>query len=100
MTIYTETRFDRAAWQSVPVANWTFEATAPDRLTVTRNGESKTVRIIPDGSFVVALRKTYIRAAGGAEGLYKTLAHWAAEAAPSCWLEKVLHWAFESCKAA
>lgn len=63
MTAYTETTFDRSIWQSVPMANWTFEITAPDRLTVTRNGETKTVRIVPDGSFVVALRKTYIRAA-------------------------------------
>lgn len=100
MTIYTETTFDRSIWQSVPVASWTFEITAPDRLTVTRNGESKTVRIVPDGSFVVALRKTYIRAAGGAEGLFKSMTEWANEGFPSCWLEKVLHWAFESCKAA
>ena len=64
MTAYTETTFDRSIWQSVPMANWTFEITAPDRLTVTRNGETKTVRIVPDGSFVVALRQTYMISPG------------------------------------
>ncbi len=100
MINYTETAFNLETRQSEPVARWTVETTAADLLTVSRNGERKTVKIVPDGSFVVALKKTYIRAAGGAEGLYKTLDRWAAESCPSCWLGKVLRWAFFDCKPA
>lgn len=100
MITYTETAFNMETRQSEPVARWTIETTAADLLTVSRNGERKTVKIVPDGSFVVSLKKTYIRAAGGAEGLYKTLDRWAAESCPSCWLGKVLRWAFFDCKPA
>lgn len=100
MITYTETAFNMETRQSEPVARWTIETTAADLLTVSRNGERKTVKIVPDGSFVVSLKKTYIRAAGGAEGLYKTLDRWAAEDFPAALLLKVLRWAFFDCKPA
>lgn len=100
MITYTETAFNLETRQSEPVARWTIETTAADLLTVSRNGEQKTVKIVPDAAFAYSLKKTYIRAAGGAEGLYKTLDRWAAESCPSCWLGKVLRWAFFDCKPA
>lgn len=57
MITYTETAFNMETRQSEPVARWTVETTAADLLTVSRNGERKTVKIVPDGSFVVALKK-------------------------------------------
>lgn len=100
MITYTETVFNMEARKVEPVARWAVEITAADLLTVTRNGEQKTVKIVPDSGFVYSLKKTYIRAADGAEGLYKALERWAAEHAPSCFLNKVLRWAFFDCKPA
>lgn len=100
MITYTETAFNMEARKVEPVARWTVETTAADLLTVSRNGEQKTVKIVPDDEFVYSLKKTYIRAAGGAEGLYKALDLWAAERCPSCLLNKVLRWAFFDCKPA
>lgn len=99
-TTYTERRlvdYQADLWRETL---WTFAVTGSDLLTVTRNGEKKTVRVVHDSGFVVALRKSYIRAANGAEGLHKSMSTWANERFPSCWLEKVLHWAFETCKPA
>ena len=73
---------------------------AADLLSVSRNGEQKTVKIVSDAAFAYSLKKTYIRAAGGAEGLYKTLYRWAAEDFPAALLFKVLRWAFFDCKPA
>ena len=73
MITYTETMFNMETRQPEPVARWTVETAAADLLTVTRNGEQKTVKIVPDSGFVYSLKKTYIRAADGAEGLYKAL---------------------------
>ncbi len=100
MITYTETMFNMETRQPEPVARWTVETAAADLLTVTRNDEQKTVKIVPDSGFVYSLKKTYIRAADGAEGLYKALERWAAEPAPSCFLNKVLRWAFFDCKPA
>ena len=100
MITYTETVFNMEARKVEPVARWAVEITAADLLTVTRNGEQKTVKIVPDSGFVYSLKKTYIRAAGGAEGLYKALDRWAAEDFPAALLLKVLRWAFFDCKPA
>lgn len=100
MITYTETAFNMETRQSEPVARWTVETTAADLLTVSRNGEQKTVKIVPDAAFAYSLKKNYIRAAGGAEGLYKTLDRWAAEDFPAALLLKVLRWAFFDCKPA
>lgn len=100
MITYTETAFNMETRQSEPVARWTVETTAADLLTVSRNGEQKTVKIVPDAAFAYSLKKTYIRAAGGAEGLYKMLDRWAAEDFPAALLLKVLRWAFFDCKPA
>jgi hypothetical protein len=100
MITYTETVFNMEARKVEPVARWAVEITAADLLTVTRNGEQKTVKIVPDSGFVYSLKKTYIRAADGAEGLYKALERWAAEDFPAALLLKVLRWAFFDCKPA
>lgn len=100
MITYTETAFNMENRQSEPVARWTVETTAADLLTVSRNGEQKTVKIVPDAAFAYSLKKNYIRAAGGAEGLYKALDRWAAEDFPAALLLKVLRWAFFDCKPA
>lgn len=100
MITYTETIFNTEARQSEPVARWTVETTAADLLTISRDGVRKTVKIVPDSAFAYSLKKTYIRAAGGAEGLYKTLDRWAAEDFPAALLLKVLRWAFFDCKPA
>ena len=100
MITYTETAFNMETRQSEPVARWTVETTAADLLTVSRNGEQKTVKIVPDAAFAYSLKKNYIRAAGGAEGLYKMLDRWAAEDFPAALLLKVLRWAFFDCKPA
>ena len=63
MITYTETVFNMEARKVEPVARWAVEITAADLLTVTRNGEQKTVKIVPDSGFVYSLKKTYIRAA-------------------------------------
>lgn len=100
MINYIETTYNMDTREVEPVARWTVEITAHDLLTVSRDGERKTVKIVPDFEFVYSLKKTYIRAADGAEGLYKAMDRWAAERFPSCFLDKVLHWAFFDCKPA
>lgn len=100
MITYTETAFNMEARKVEPVARWAVETTAADLLTVSRNGEQKTVKIVPDAALAYSLKKPYIRAAGGAEGLYKTLDRWAAEDFPAALLLKVLRWAFFDCKPA
>lgn len=100
MITYTETAFNMEARKVEPVARWAVDITAADLLTVSRNGEQKTVKIVPDAAFAYSLKKAYIRAAGGAEGLYKALDRWAAEDFPAALLLKVLRWAFFDCKPA
>ena len=57
MITYTETMFNMETRQPEPVARWTVETAAADLLTVTRNGEQKTVKIVPDSGFVYSLKK-------------------------------------------
>ena len=64
MITYTETAFNMEARKVEPVARWAVETTAADLLTVSRNGEQKTVKIVPDAAFAYSLKKTYIRATG------------------------------------
>lgn len=57
------------------VTNWTI-AIYPDKndiLTISRNGEYKTVRVISDPEWAVKVMKTQVKASGGAKGLFDLL---------------------------
>ena len=101
MTTYTERRlldYNADLWAD-PIV-WTFETTSRDELTITRNGEKKTVLVIEDSAFTYKLQKSCIMAYGGARGLCATLASWANENFCLSLLNKVLHHAFDICRPA
>lgn len=101
MTTYTERRlldYNADLWAD-PIV-WTFETTSRDELTITRNGEKKTVLVIEDSAFTYKLQKSRILAQGGAPGLCATLTAWANENFCLSLLNKVLHHAFEVCRPA
>lgn len=57
------------------VTNWTI-AIYPyknDILTISRNGEYKTVRVISDPEWAIKVMKTQVKAIGGAKGLFDFL---------------------------
>lgn len=101
MTTYTERRlldYNAGIWAD-PIA-WTFTADGPDRLTVTRDGVAKSVRVENCGEFAYKLQKSRILAQGGAPGLCATLAAWANENFCLSLLNKFLHHAFDVCRPA
>lgn len=78
--------------------DWAFWAEGRNRLTVERDGEQKTVKVVHDGEFIVKLMKTQIKAMGGAVQLVKFMVEEFKDSDFSVWAWKVLHWAFDSCK--
>ena len=99
---YEERHFNMNGREWIVDAVWSF-ATYPgdnEHFTVTRNGESKTILVENDVSFVIGLRKTKILASGGAHGLFNFIDNALFEDFNAVWAWKALKHAFFTCKAA
>lgn len=99
---YEERHFDMNNREWTVDAVWSFAVYAGDdeHFTITRNGESKTIQVEKDDSFVVGLRKTKILASGGAHGLFDFIDKALFEDFNTSWAWKTLKHAFFICKEA
>jgi hypothetical protein len=99
---YEEEHYNRKTDKMEHTADWSFTIYPGDNnhLTVSRDGVTKTVKVVPDIEFVYKLQKTQVRAIGGAEGLYNFLDRELFECSTSCMAWKVLRHCFFDCKAA
>lgn len=98
---YVEKRGEENAageWELMPVHHWAFGAEGENRFTVERDGEQKAVLVADDRSFVYKLMKTRIKADGGAKGLFAYLKGEVETVGSIHRVDKVLNWAFDSCK--
>ena len=85
---YTDCNGNRFSFTVYPENN--------DFFTVTRNGITKTVRIIENGEFCYKLLKTKILARGGAVGLFKWADNYLYNGFCECLVYKVLNYIIDT----
>ena len=99
---YQEARYDmqHGCWEIV--ANWSFTVYPGDNehLTVSRNGEVKTVRVQSSNDNIYGLYRTKVLAMGGAHGLFGFMDKELFADNLSTFAWKVLRHCFFDCKAA
>lgn len=115
MLKYHETTMclDVRPYARVHVADWTIEAEGDNYITVTMQPLTciaaaplgahlarKTVKVESTSDYVFDLKKTKIKAMGGAAGLVEFMAGTVRDHVGTTWTEKILHWIMDEMRPA
>lgn len=115
MLKYHETTMclDVRPYARVHVADWTIEAEGDNYITVTMQPLTctaanpwtpdtiqKTVKVESTSDYVFDLKKTKIKATGGAAGLVEFMAGTIRDHFGTAWTEKILHWIIDEMRPA